>query len=718
LARIRSIKLLGAELASDDHIIVRLNRSITTTAVQALQLIVRRDDGQQISIREIKPAMQRLRHSGYFHLHLDLPTDWLGHRYQVVLGKEAVELRLSRLLADPSRFYDADRPLGLEYGPSESRFRVFAPTAQAAWLVIADEVEGEAGKRDLPMHQVGSGLWEAAVEGDHAGRYYAYRFQGLGHDEHREITDIYATCTQARHARSLIVDLNTTDPAGFRDHQLPHLRSPVDAVIYEVHVRDFSIAAESNHVHRGNYLALTESGRHVKGHPDVPVGIEHLEQLGITHVQLMPVQDFDNDETTDDGYRWGYMPVHFNSPDGWYASSPDGACKISELKQLIQSLHERGIGVIMDVVYNHTSPVSSFEAIVPGYYHRQLFNGHWANGSGCGNEFRSEAPMARRFIIDSLKYWVSHYRVDGFRFDLMALHDRLTMLAIERELRKLRPDILLYGEPWTAAATPLPIRSTRERLRGSGIGAFNDHFRDAIKGNLDDESPGFIQAGWHGNGVVDGLQAAIHNWSDAPSRTINYFECHDNMTAWDKLSISVDDENADTETLMQMSRFAAFILMISQGIIFLHAGQEFCRTKQGHHNSYNLPEEINRIDWMRKIEFKDVHDYYRGMIALRKAHPALRLRDRAEIERRLRFWDPPSDQCLICHIDATEIEGEPAAQILLLCNADERAIRFDLPDGSWRVWADATRASDSPLGQAGAHAILPARSGMLLTADS
>jgi len=628
-------------------------------------------------------------------------------------GLRSARARGYEIARDRRRFWDAHARLGAFYEPAGTVFRVFAPSAREVTVVIADEPEGSAGLAGHPMLHMPKGVWEAEIPGDLQGKYYAYKLSGPGFDPGREITDIYATCAQNRSTRSLIVDLTQTDPPGFRENRYRRHGAPTDAIIYEMHVRDFTIAANSGVKHRGKYLGLTERATHLPRHRAVSTGLEHLIELGVTHVQLMPVQDFDNDEKDNHTYHWGYMPVHFNSPDGWYAGRPWGADRIHELKRAIQAFHEAGIGVTLDVVYNHTAPSAGFEQLVPGYYFRMRGRGRLSNGSSCGNEFRSESPMARKFILDSLKFWVNEYQVDGFRFDMMALIDIDTMRGIRDELLACDRGLLVYGEPWAAGRTPLRKTSDTRRVRGMGIGAFNDGFRDAIKGDRDGGSPGFIQTGDRTQAIQEGLARAKTTWPSGPADTVNYFECHDNLTAFDKLLQSVPDES--DELRRRMMRLASLILLTAQGTVFLHAGQEFCRTKKGSTNSYNLPDEINRIDWSLKLKYADVCAYVRGLIALRKHHPAFRLRDRVQVDQRISFPRPPTDRCLVYRLDGRRLDGESARCIRILLNGESRPITFKLPPSEWSIHADAGRAGLEKLGRVTNKATLPAHSGMMLT---
>lgn len=602
--------------------------------------------------------------------------------------------------------------MGAAYAKERTGFRVFAPTADHVTLVVADEPSGSRGLREYACKAIGRGIHEAIVEGDLAGKFYAYKLTGRGFDRTKEIVDVYAVCSQNRASRALIVDLPATDPPGFRDHRFERPASPVDAIVYEMHVRDFTIAASSGIRRRGKYLGLAERGTHLPGHPSIRTGLAHLVEMGVTHVQLMPVQDFDNDETAQDKYNWGYMPVCLNSPDGWYATQVNGAARITELKSAIQTLHEAGIGVILDVVYNHTSPRASFESLAPGYYFRKDLRGRFCNGSGCGNEFASQRSMARQFILDSVRFWATEYRVDGFRFDVMALIDIETMKLVRKELNRIDPRIIVYGEPWAAGKTPLKRRSDKRRTSGSGIGAFNDTFRDAIKGDVNGGAPGFIQIGDRVDDIRAGLSGITKPWPNSPTDAVNYIECHDNLTAWDKLRQT--NPHTPVAVREQMCRLAALILLTSQGTILIHAGQEFCRSKRGCNNSYDQPDSVNRVEWLLKREHAGLCDYYRGLIALRKAHPALRLADARQVEARVSFPTPPAERCIVYRINCRRLHGEPARWLMVLLNSESHEVEFPLPRGRWQIHVDADTAGVASLGKIEKQLMLPPHSGVLL----
>ncbi len=640
---------------------------------------------------------------GPFRLHLD--------------KDEGYPIEIGEIQKDPKIFFDPDVPLGHTYSSTQSLFSLFSPTATAAWVVVANEVSGPEGTVEYSMEHQGKGIWKSIVCGDLEGKYYAYKVEGWGLDKNREITDPYSRCTQGRHPRTLMFDEIATAPEdrpfGSETPEFSDQPLTGTAIIYELHVRDFTIDRHADVLMAGQYSGLSESGRRLISDASIATGLDHLVELGVTHVQIMPIQDFDNDETDAEAYNWGYMPIHFNSPDGVYASDPMGDAKIREVRQMVDALHARGIRVILDVVYNHTSSKSSFDQIAPGYYYRFNDDGSYSNGSGCGNEFDSEAPMGRRFIVDSCKYWMQYYGFDGFRFDLMGLIDLETMQRVKSEVESINPSGMVYGEPWTGGATTLNPVTDKQRVAGTGIGAFNDHFRDAIKGGRDGGGPGFIQNGDRAEGVIKGIAGSIDDWTKNPSDSINYFAAHDNLTAWDKVLQSVPDAS-DAER-RRMMRFAALILFTSQGHVFMHSGQEMCRTKQGNHNSYNQPDSINMIDWQRKKEYLEVFEYNRAMIAIRKAHPVFQLKTADDVRKRVRISKSPTDRCIVYRIDGRGLAGEIAHDVLVLLNGESNQTEFKLPPGEWSVHADADSASLESMRSLSGRALIPAHSGMLLT---
>jgi pullulanase len=562
-----------------------------------------------------------------------------------------------------------------------TRFRLFAPTASSVEVVLFDTWDGGESRR-LAMAHGGNGIWQARVEESLEGNYYAYDIRVPHHGATGRVIDPWAVNTVGRGDRALLTNPRGQDPPHFRPVRRPESAiHPTDAIIYEVSVRDFTISPTSGVQQRGKFHGMAERGTQCEG---MATGIDHLKELGVTHVQLLPIQDFDNDEQNP-AYNWGYMTAHFNSPEGIYATDIKGPARIAEFKQLVKALHEAGIGVILDVVYNHTGTQNTLEAVAPGYYLRQRLNGELWNGSGTGNEFHSEAPFGRHFIIESCKYWVEEYGIDGFRFDLMALIDLDTMKTVRRELLDIHPHLLIYGEPWMAAGSGVHLPTDKSTVRGTGIGAFNDHYRNALKGEPDNGSPGYVQAGCFREEVRRGIAGSIDDWTTSPVETVNYATCHDNLCLWDKLAVSTNGADEESRIRMQMLTFG--ILAVSQGILFLHGGEEFLRSKGGRHNTYDAGDEVNQFDWRLKRINKRVFDFHRGMIALRRGHPVLRLRSAEAIRRRLTWHDEglPHPACIAFTLDANGDAAERWDRVLVLINPTRHKQVFPLLSGE--VWS-------------------------------
>ncbi len=673
------------------------------------QLSILDEEGRPVAFAEVRPLRKTTgRTARIYAVKLVEPPSFERRSLEIELdGYAPQRVQLGRVLSN-RRFHDAEARLGATYSPQGTLFGLFAPHADAADLVVART--GSGRKLDVyPMSKNQRGVWSAAVQKDLHGQFYAFKVRGPGHDPDREVTDIYARCAQYPKDRAMIADLSDTDPPGFQAESRIALGLPTDAILYELHVRDFTIAANSGVTHNGIFLGLAESGTHLPGAPSVKTGLDHLVDLGITHVQLMPVQCFEHNV----GYNWGYMTVFFDTVEGRYATTRSGDARIREFKQAVQAFHDRGIGVILDVVYNHTSPQATFDRLAPGYYYRRKPNGEPWNGSGCGNELHTEHPMCQKYILDSLKYWVSEFGVDGFRFDLMGLMGIKTLELIRDGLRAIHPSILLYGEPWAAGPSGLRKLSDKQAVRGTGIGAFNDNYRNAIKGDPDGPTPGFMQAGDRVDAVKLGIRGAIDDWAMHPSDTINYIECHDNLTAWDKLRVSAPV--ASNNERQGMQKLAALLILTSQGVPFIHCGQEFCRTKHGHHNTYNMPDEINQVDWSAKQANLNVYEYFRGLIALRKSHPVFRLSTREEVEHRVHLMnDVPSPKCIAFALDGRGVVGESFSTALILINGDDGDHTFPTGPGRWLLAADADRVRQQAIREVQHEIVVPPHSGVIL----
>jgi pullulanase len=482
--------------------------------------------------------------------------------------------------------------------------------------------------------------------------------------------------------------------------------NPTDAVIYEVHIRDISVAPNSGISNKGKFLGLTELGT-LNPHGQ-STGLDHMAEMGVTHVHLLPAFDFVSvDESKPDKpqYNWGYDPQNYNVPEGSYATDPaDGNVRIREFKEMVQAMHGKGLRVVMDVVYNHTGRThdSNFDQFVPGYYYRQWEKDKsYSNASGCGNETASDRAMVRKFILESVIYWVKEYHIDGFRFDLMAIHDMETMNQVSAALHAIDPSILIYGEGWTAGDSPLPekyraLKANAKKM--NGVAVFSDDIRDAIKGSVfDDKSTGFASgAKGMAETVKFGIVAANEHpqvdyskanyakspYAKNPAEVINYVSCHDNHTLFDKLRVSRPD--ATEEQLVRMDKLANTIVLTSQGIPFIHAGEEMKRTKGGDHNSYNKPDSVNRINWEWKYTNRDMVDYYKSLIALRKAHPAFRMTTGDMIRKNLAFL-LSGDEQLIAYQLKGHANNDPWKQILVIFNGSESEKNILLPTGEWKA---------------------------------
>jgi len=638
----------------------------------------------------------------------------LDLRHEVIVlanGYRPAEVVPRHLSMDQDAFH-SDAELGAICARDHTIFRVFSPRARAVSIIVHDARAGDGPHHEVCLEPRGMGLWEATEWGHLHGKFYmvAPRFNG---QSEAEAVDFYARCTTGRGGRAMIVDPRRLDPPGFRPiRRPPPLASPCDAVIYEMHIRDFTISLDSGvpAALRGTYLGAARRGTKAPG--GAHTGIDHLVELGVTHVQLLPVQDFDNDEDGNE-YNWGYMTSNFFSPEGWFSTNPRGPERIREFKELVKALHDAGIGVVMDVVYNHTGVDATFEKIAPGYYHRMKNDGTFWNGSGTGNEFRSEAPMGRKLILDSCRYWVEEYGVDGFRFDLMGLMDMDTLNALRDELRAVYPSILLYGEPWAATGPDgagIGRMTYKDVARGSGIGCFNDHFRNDLKGSPDGDGPGYVQNASQRDGVARGLLGAIHDWAEHPAESIQYADCHDNLTLWDKIEKSAPAESEEERLKIQM--LTVGILAVSQGVMFLHGGVEFARTKGGHHNSYDAPDAVNQFMWKRKAAHRDLFDYVRHAIALRRAHPVFRLATREAVENRVKLRDDlsPPGNGISLHLNGAGVRAEKWAEVIVHINPDREDLEFKLPPGEWELHQQgALHGETAPLMRLRDFVYVPAR---------
>ena len=612
--------------------------------------------------------------------------------------------------------------LGAIYTPEKTEFRVWAPTASKVELQVFREGLGDNRLDKVDMQQAEKGTWVHIMEGDQSGIYYTYLV--TVNDKTNEVVDPYAKAVGANGLRGMVLDLKTTDPEGFRETQRPEFGEcrPTDAVVYETHVRDFSNHPSTRSNFPGKFLAFTEAGLSLKD--GTKVGLDHLKELGVTHVQLLPSYDYYTvDETKLDKpqFNWGYDPLNYNAPEGSYSTDAyDGAVRINEYKQMVKALHENGIRVIMDVVYNHTmfAEESYLNMTVPHYYHRTREDGTFYNGSACSNETASDRPMCRKYIVDSVVYWASEYMLDGFRFDLMGIHDIDTMNEIRRELDKIDPTIIVYGEGWTGGECGIPdeLRALKCNAKQyPGVGAFSVDIRDGIKGHVFNlEEKGFVSGAPDFEETVKfGLVGCIDDpdidmtkvnyskqgWAGHPSQAVNYVEAHDNLTIWDKLATSNPED--DEETRIKMDKLAAGMVFTAQGIPFIQFGQDFLRTKYNEEiggfdeNSFRSPDKVNNIDWNRKAEYIDVFHYYQGLIAFRKAHKALRIDDAKNVTENMKFLDCPARNMIAYTVKP--FKGGEKNDVLVIYNANPTVKLFTLPEGEWEIYVNGNQAGILPI---------------------
>ena len=612
--------------------------------------------------------------------------------------------------------YDG-KDLGLMYTPTASTFKIWSPVAEKAELILYKSSLGQDKIAVYPMARSTSGTWVKKVDRNLKGVYYVFRIFSHG-KWLAEVPDPYAKAVGTNGKRAVVIDLKETNPFGWEKDKSPIFSSrkdlkagigglPVDAVIYEAHVRDLTIDESSAVQKRGKYLGLTEDAAMNIG--GVQTGLDHIQELGVTHVHLLPSYDFFSvDESRPDSiqYNWGYDPLNYNVPEGSYSTNPaDGVTRIKEFKQLIQAMHRKGLRVVMDVVYNHTmlTENSYFNQLVPGYYYRQKENGDFSNASACGNETASERPMMRKFILESVKYWVKEYHIDGFRFDLMGIHDIQTMNQLSKELHAIKPDILLYGEGWTAGSSPLPdsLRALKKNAyQLDRIAVFSDDLRDGIKGSVFEHADKGFASGKPGmeETIKFGVTAACKHpqvdyskvnyskgpYASEPGQVISYCECHDNHVLWDKLAISNND--ATIEDRKKMHQLSLTIVLTSQGISFLHAGTEFLRSKKGVENSFNAGDSINAINWFEKADNSDVYQYVRALIQMRKDHPAFRLTQQQQISSLIEF-----DQHAIPGLVSYRIDGEKVGdswkKVQVIYNGSNQKRSVKLREGSWNLFS-------------------------------
>lgn len=613
-------------------------------------------------------------------------------------------------------------------------FMLWAPTAQQVKVNLYDEGSDSPVIDSYNMSRMHGGLWRVALAGQLYGKFYTFSVMIKG-EWLNETPGIWAKAAGVNGQRAAIIDFALTNPEGWNEDRGPEIAKINDAVIYEVHHRDFSIHPSSGIENKGKFLAMTEKGTtNGKG---ASTGIDHLKELGITHVHILPSYDFNsvNEADTTAQYNWGYDPWNYNIPEGSYSTDAyDPATRIKEMKEMIQALHNEGIGVIMDVVYNHTAQNddSNFSLTVPGYFYRHLADGSYSDASGCGNETASERKAVSDYIVNSVKYWAEEYHIDGFRFDLMGIHDIETMNRVAEELKKINPSIIIYGEGWTAGDSPLAAdqRALKENVsKLDGVAVFSDDLRDAVKGHYSDAKDRGFATGKPGNeetvkiGIVGATahpqvdyskgNNSTFAYATSPLQVVNYVSCHDDLSLTDKLAISMADE--DVTERQRAAKLAQTIVLTSQGTPFIFAGEEVFRDKKGIHNTYKSPDSVNAIDWNIKTENADVFNYYKGLIELRKTHPAFRMGGAEDVARNIIF-DETADN-FIAYTITNNANGDEWAEIKVLLNGADNDYETIVPEGDWLVIANDGKIDAKGLGTfKGGQITIPHRSATILAA--
>ncbi|MCE7996009.1 MAG: type I pullulanase [Roseivirga sp.] len=603
--------------------------------------------------------------------------------------------------------------LGVQYTQGQTDFRLWSPAASAVQLHIYSAGDGDNLIKTYTMSRDKQGTWIQQLEGNHKNEYYTFQVKQDG-EWRQEKPDPYAKAAGVNGHRAMVIDLKVTDPEGWAEDQRPLLSSYNDIILYELQVRDLTIHKSAGVENKGKFIGLTESG--TTNPAGLSTGLDHIKELGVTHVHLLPSFDhrsIDESRLNEPQYNWGYDPLNYNVPEGSFSTDPfDGNVRIREFKEMVKTLHENGLRVILDVVYNHTgqSEDSNFNQLVPTYYYRQNADGGFSDASACGNETASERAMMRKFMVESVKYWVEEYHLDGFRFDLMGIHDIETMNLISAELRAIDPTIFIYGEGWTAGPSPLPVEDQALKANTSQlveVAAFSDDIRDGLKGSVfEHEDRGFVsQKPGMKESIKSGIVASTKHsqvdyskvnyskspWSPKPSQTINYVSCHDNHTLFDKLRISMPDTSE--EELIKMHKLAETIVLTSQGVPFVHAGMEILRTKDGVENSFESPDEINWIDWNRKTQYKPLFDYYQGLITLRKNHPAFRMPTAEMIQKHLEFIET-KDENLILYQLKDHANGDSWKEIMVILNGNALNKTISIPKANWQLVCDGMRIKE------------------------
>ena len=625
-------------------------------------------------------------------------------------------------------FYSG-KDLGLTYSPKAATFKIWAPTANAAKLNLYKSDLGGTAIRSINMNKGENGIWQITVAENLKNSYYTFQVN-IGNTWSEEVVDPYAKACGTNGLRAQVIDLKETNPVGWAQDKSPNFsvsNKQTDAVIYELHVRDASIHESSGIKNKGKFLGLAEVG--TKNSAGQSTGLSHIKELGVTHVHLLPFYDYNSVDETKAAvqYNWGYDPVNYNIPEGSYSTNPaDGKVRIKELKELIKTMHSNGLRIIMDVVYNHTALTknANFNILVPDYYYRKRADGSFSDASSCGNETASDNAMFQKFMIESVVYWVNEYHIDGFRFDLMGIHDIETMNLISDTLHKIKPSIVLYGEGWTSSSSPLPEEKRalkKNAAQLNGIAVFSDDMRDGIKGsvfNIDDrgfatgnignsESVkfGIVAAGKHPQINYSKVNYSKEPYTAGPAGLINYADCHDNNILWDKIALSFKEASVAERTKMHELAYA--IVLTAQGASFLHAGTEFLRTKNGVENSFDKGDIVNGIDWDLKTKNNTSYQFIKNLVQIRRAHPAFRMQTAAQIATHINFENSQPAGIIAYTINGAAV-GDTWKKIWVAYNGSLSPQTLTLPRGTWKVGLSSNGSSklDDNFTLAGSSAVI------------
>ena len=622
----------------------------------------------------------------------------------------------------------------MEYSPIETKFTLWAPTAEEVRVLLYDSGNEGSAYQTLSLEMGEDGIWNTSIKEDLKGKFYTFNVKVNG-KWLGDTPGIMAKAVGVNGKRAAVIDLRSTDPEGWANDVRPLLKDYADIIVYEMHHRDFSLDSVSGIRNKGKFLALTELGTTTS--QGEKTGIDHLKELGVTHVHILPSYDYASvDESKPDKaqYNWGYDPQNYNVPDGSYSTDPyKPDVRIKEFKQMVQALHKAGIRVVLDVVYNHTfnTEESNFERTVPGYFYRQTKDGKPANGSGCGNETASDRAMMRKYMVESVLYWINEYHIDGFRFDLMGIHDIETMNEIRAAVDKIDPSIFIYGEGWAASAPQLDQEELAMKAniyKMPRIAAFSDEMRDGLRGGWDDDRKGAFLIGQPGHemSIKFGLVGAVKHpqvindsvnyskepWALQPTQMISYVSCHDDMCLADRLKATMPD--ATDEERASLHKLAETFVFTSQGVPFIFAGDEMMRDKKGIHNSYNSPDSINTIDWRNKTIHHDVFDYVRELITLRKNHPAFRMGDADKVRQYMEFL-PVEGSNLVAFILKDNANGDSWKNIIVAFNSRKEPAKLSIPAGRYTIVCKDGKIKQSGMGQvSGNKIIVPARSSMII----